>query len=408
MWIIRYIDNSNLAGSRCKAPSMQEKTLSEPMAHTHGRSATDDGAKQMTRKQYPWLCARGRDSRVKKKYLTQAGPPFRTRRYAATVAEAVFKCKRCGEYCVLPVYQVKAGRQQTCGCLRLIAKREHPVLVDTRSIVRTAHLTQVGAQFRVHGDVTHAVFQCTCKTRKILRVPNVTRGTTISCGCTLSNTATMRLLVELQYFEQLRKCCIPVDLDCMNRATIAEQCESLHSVLGYRKQGQMIGLRDNAIGWVNGNIEWQSRRTAMANRQLRIMSRQLRIMSRLKSELDATSKLEHCGKCDSEYHKLRRINSRKGRTVDNMQWLLPSAAFIELVRMEEQMIERASRVRRNQIANAACPLCFSKRTRIVSNKSKRGHRQHKCHDCGKSFRVPISDHATESHQITVLKSGENP
>lgn len=43
--------------------------------------------------------------------------------------------------------------------------------------------------------------------------------------------------------------------------------------------------------------------------------------------------------------------------------------------------------------------CFFKRTQVVANKSKRGHRQHKCHDCNKSFRVPISDHVTESHQI---------
>lgn len=356
-------------------------------------------AKRPTAKQYPWLCDRGRDERAHRKYLRQVGPGFRTGRYATRCAEAVFRCNRCGQYCVLPVSVVKAGRQRTCGCLRRIAKRKHPVLVDTRSIVRTAHLKQVGKAFRVHGDIAHAVFQCSCKNRKILRVQNVTRGTTVSCGCALADTSVMRLIVELRYFEQLRKCGIPVDLECMNREAIAEQLKSLHSVLGYRKASQAVGLQDNALGWKDGNIEWQSRRKIMAGRQVQIMAQMTSEVERFPKSVRLEEVVRRCGECPSPYHELSRINPLKGRTIDNMQWLLPSPEFIELVAMESAMIERASRARKNIVANVECQFCFSKRTRVVSNKSKRGYRQHRCHDCEKSFRVPIGEHVTGSHQI---------
>lgn len=369
----------------------------------------------MTPKQYPWLCDRGRDARVNRKYLKQAGPPFRTRRYAKTVAEAVFKCKRCGEYCVLPIYLVKAGRQQTCGCMRLIAKRKHPVLVDNKTIVRTQHLKQVGAQFRAGG--TFAVFECSCGQRKVLLVCSVVTGGTVSCGCTLSNTTTMRLIVELKYFRQLRTCGIPVELDCMNRETIAEQLEALHAVLGYRRAGQMIGLKDNARGWVNGNLEWQPLRKALAGRQARIIKRVAKEIKRLRSRTaeaiwrnGAKSErfaevAKHCGQCPSEYHELTRLDPLALWDRGNVQWLTSSVALSELVEMEQAMIDRAARARRNKIPNAECEYCFSKRTRSVKTRFNKGYRTHRCHDCGKSFRVPIAEHVTGSHQIDSDASG---
>lgn len=366
-------------------------------------------AKRPTKKQHPWLCDRNQNERVKRKYLKQAGPPFRTRRYKKSVGEAVFKCGNCGEYCVLPVYLVRLNRQHTCGCMRLIAKRKHPVLVDNKTIVRTQHLTQVGAQFRAGG--TFAVFECSCGQRKVLLVCNVVKGGTISCGCTLADTTTMRLIVELKFFNQLRKCGVPVELECMSRETIAEQLQALHSVLGYRKQGEMIGLRDNAVGWKDGNIEWQSKRNALAGRQSRILKQAAKQLARLrtrtaeaiwrkgpKSERLAAV-VQHCGPCRSEYHELVRINPQALWDVGNVQWQLPSTKFMELCEMESAMIERASRARKNKIPNQECQFCFSMRTRSVKTRFNMNYRTIKCHDCEKTFRVTISDHVTGSHQI---------